>query len=98
MLPEMMVNMNGYDFGLTQLKERICNVDIPKWSNNNPYIFCKYLRKALENELVSQKINNWIDLIYGYKQKGPAALESMNIFFPLTYELAINIDKISEAE
>lgn len=45
---------------------------------------------------MSQKINNWIDLIYGYKQKGPAAVETMNIFFPLTYELAINIDKITD--
>ena len=26
LLPEMMINTNKYDFGLTQLKERICNV------------------------------------------------------------------------
>lgn len=47
MLPEMMININGYDFGLTQLKERICNVEIPKWAQNNPYVLCKYLRKTL---------------------------------------------------
>lgn len=96
MLPEMMININGYDFGLTQLKERICNVEIPKWAQNNPYILCKYLRKTLESEYVSQKINNWIDLIYGFKQQGPAAVQSMNIFFPLTYENAIKVDKITD--
>lgn len=47
LLPEMMVNINNYDFGLTQLKERICNVELPKWSKGNPYVFCKNLRKAL---------------------------------------------------
>ena len=98
LLPEMMININNYDFGLTQLKERICNVEIPKWANHNPYIFCKNLRKSLESAYVTAKINHWIDLIYGYKQQGKAAVDSMNIFFPLTYEMAVNLDKISDAE
>ena len=54
------------------------------------------LRKSLEKEPVSRKINNWIDLMYGYKQKGKAAVESMNIFFPLTYENAINLEKVTD--
>ena len=47
---------------------------------------------------MNKKISHWIDLIYGYKQQGPAAIESMNIFFPLTYENGINVDKISDPD
>lgn len=47
---------------------------------------------------MNKKINHWIDLIYGYKQQGPAAVESMNIFFPLTYENGISLEKITEED
>ena len=46
-LPEMFLNLNNYDFGLTQDNERIDNVDLPPWAANNPYKFVSILRKAL---------------------------------------------------
>ena len=39
-----------------------------------------------ESEYVSQHLCEWIDLIFGYKQKGPAAAEALNVFYYVTYE------------
>ena len=35
---------------------------------------------------MSNNLNHWIDLIFGYKQKGPAAAEALNVFYYVTYE------------
>ena len=43
-------------------------------------------RAALESEYVSEHLHEWIDLIFGYKQKGALADQFDNLFHPLTYE------------
>lgn len=35
---------------------------------------------------MSAHLHEWIDLIFGYKQRGPAAEEALNIFYYCTYE------------
>jgi len=40
----------------------------------------------MENDLVSESIHNWIDLIFGYKSFGKEAAEAVNLFYHLTYE------------
>lgn len=54
------------------------------------------MKDALESTYVSQNLHNWIDLIFGYKQKGHAAIESDNVFYPLTYEGNIELHKIDD--
>ena len=41
------------------------------------------LRKSLESENI--KINNWLDLIFGYKQKGEKAEEAHNLYSGNSY-------------
>lgn len=56
----------------------------------NHYIY--YFRSAFESKYVSEKINNWIDLIFGYKQQGKLAEENLNVFYYLTYYGCIQLD------
>ena len=39
-----------------------------------------------ESEHVSSNLHNWIDLIFGYKQRGQAAIDALNVFYYCTYE------------
>lgn len=48
----------------------------------------------MESDIVSQNLSDWIDLIFGYKQKGKEAEESMNLFYYLTYEDNFDEDKV----
>uniref|UniRef100_A0A8C2FWK1 Neurobeachin-like 2 n=1 Tax=Cyprinus carpio TaxID=7962 RepID=A0A8C2FWK1_CYPCA len=48
-----------------------------------------------ESEHVSAHLHEWIDLIFGYKQRGPEAVEALNVFYYCTYEGAVDLDAIA---
>lgn len=54
------------------------------------------LWQALESEFVSCQLHQWIDLIFGYKQRGPEAVRALNVFHHLTYEGSVNLDGIGD--
>ncbi|KAM8954167.1 lysosomal-trafficking regulator isoform 2-T2 [Pelodytes ibericus] len=84
-LPEFLVNREGFDFGVRQNGERVNHVNLPPWARNDPRLFILIHRQALESDHVSQTICHWIDLVFGYKQKGRAAVQAINVFHPATY-------------
>eukprot|EP01035_Chromulina_nebulosa_P019889 gene19889-25844_t len=94
-LPSMFRNVNGYDYGVTQDGQSIDNVELPKWCQS-PEQFISIHREALESNYVSNHLHEWIDLIFGYKQQGPAAIEANNVFYYLTYYGTVNRDKIND--
>jgi hypothetical protein len=71
-LPEMFVNMNGFKLGHVEDGSEVSDVGLPPWASN-PHEFVRINRQALESEFVSCQIHQWIDLIFGYKQKGENA-------------------------
>ena len=47
---------------------------------------------------VSRNIHKWIDLVFGYKQRGKTAELSNNLFYHLCYEGAVDMEKIHDLE
>ncbi|XP_028661999.2 neurobeachin-like protein 1 isoform X1 [Erpetoichthys calabaricus] len=92
--PEFLENQNNFDLGRLQLtKDRVNHVVLPNWAKSPEEFIYKH-RKALESEFVSAHLHEWIDLIFGYKQRGPAAIEALNVFYYCTYEGAVDLDSI----
>lgn len=72
----------GFDFGVRQNGERVNHVNLPPWARNDPRLFILIHRQALESDQVSQTLCQWIDLVFGLKQKGKAAVQAINVFHP----------------
>lgn len=94
-LPEFLKNMNGCDLGVKQNGERLGDVGLPPWARS-PEEFIRIHSQALESAYVSEHLHEWIDLIWGYKQKGPEAMAADNLFYYLTYEGQVDIDEIED--
>jgi hypothetical protein len=96
-LPEFMVNSNRYDFGLRQnMSKAIDSVELPPWAKRDPKIFITKHREALESRYVTEHLHEWIDLVFGFKQKGEAAIEAANVFHHLSYQGARDLDNIED--
>uniref|UniRef100_A0A4W3JTM9 Neurobeachin n=1 Tax=Callorhinchus milii TaxID=7868 RepID=A0A4W3JTM9_CALMI len=94
-LPEMFVNSNTYNLGVREDGTAVSDVELPQWAKK-PEDFVRINRMALESEFVSCQLHQWIDLIFGYKQRGPEAVRGLNVFHYLTYEGSVNLDSITD--
>ncbi|XP_032873568.1 lipopolysaccharide-responsive and beige-like anchor protein [Amblyraja radiata] len=94
-LPEMFVNSNNYSLGVMDDGTVVSDVELPLWAKT-PEEFVRINRLALESEFVSCQLHQWIDLIFGYKLQGPEAVRSLNVFYYLTYEGAVNLNSIND--
>lgn len=95
-LPEMFLNTNEFPLGETQSGKTIDNVILPPWAKGSAFEFVRIHRLALESDYVSQNLHHWIDLIFGYQQRGPESEAAHNIFHHLSYEGSVDLDKITD--
>ncbi|GKT34705.1 hypothetical protein ADUPG1_008010, partial [Aduncisulcus paluster] len=98
-LPSLFTNQNVLNFGQSQETLKPVNdVELPMWAHNSPVAFTRIMRQALESSFCSDELCSWIDLIFGFKQRGPAAHEAVNIFYPLTYASKRHIEGETNVE
>ncbi|XP_056659187.1 WD repeat and FYVE domain-containing protein 3 isoform X1 [Monodelphis domestica] len=95
-LPEFLLNSNNFDLGCKQNGTKLGNVILPPWAKGDPREFIRVHREALECDYVSAHLHEWIDLIFGYKQQGPAAVDAVNVFHHLFYEGQVDIYNIND--
>jgi factor associated with neutral sphingomyelinase activation len=74
---DFLLNIQDLDLGVNSKNEKIENVKLPPWSKDS-YDFLRKMREALESQYVSNNLHHWIDLIFGYKQRGQIAVEYDN--------------------
>eukprot|EP01041_Mallomonas_annulata_P003576 gene3576-7109_t len=95
--PEILINSSNLPLGeLQDNNGQVGDVRLPPWAKNSPFEFIRLNREALESDYVSSNLHNWIDLIFGYKQTGKAAIDAHNVFYYLTYENSIDIEAIED--
>jgi WD40 repeat protein len=95
-LPEFLVNSNNFDLGSKQNGVQLGDVILPPWAKGDPLEFIRVHRQALECEFVSAHLHEWLDLVFGYKQQGPPAVEATNVFHHLFYEGNVDIYNIDD--
>lgn len=85
-LPEMFRNLERLQLGVLQNGTEVDDVYLATWCpENNPRLFCLIHRQALESQYVTDNLHHWLDLIFGFKQQGTAAIKAVNVFHPATY-------------
>ncbi|XP_063226772.1 WD repeat and FYVE domain-containing protein 3 isoform X2 [Bacillus rossius redtenbacheri] len=95
-LPDFLINANNFDLGCKQSGVQLGDVVLPPWAKGDPREFIRVHRAALECDYVSQHLHEWIDLIFGCKQQGPAAVDAVNVFHHLFYEGNVDIYSIDD--
>ncbi|XP_073008552.1 BEACH domain-containing protein B isoform X1 [Typha latifolia] len=95
-MPDFLVNTNSYHLGIKQDGEPLGDVALPPWAQGSSEEFIHKNREALESEYVSSNLHHWIDLVFGYKQRGKPAVEAANIFYYLTYEGAVDLENMDD--
>ena len=65
--------------------KHVGDVELPPWAAD-AQDFMRQMALALESPTVCRSLHCWIDLIFGWRNHGQAAVAANNIFHHLTYD------------
>eukprot|EP00529_Nitzschia_sp_RCC80_P009051 CAMPEP_0113450404 /NCGR_PEP_ID=MMETSP0014_2-20120614/5812_1 /TAXON_ID=2857 /ORGANISM="Nitzschia sp." /LENGTH=2495 /DNA_ID=CAMNT_0000341741 /DNA_START=29 /DNA_END=7516 /DNA_ORIENTATION=- /assembly_acc=CAM_ASM_000159 len=94
--PTFLKNTNKFKLGTSQDGDVLGDVVLPPWADGSPEKFIEVMRNALESDICSAMLPDWIDLVFGRKQQGPEAIAAHNVFFYLTYYGSVNVSAIED--
>jgi len=99
-MPEIFYNINNINFGerifANNEKTIVNDVALPSWAEGQGYkLICKF-KEVLESQEVSIKLCEWLDLIFGFKQRGVAAEESKNLYLPSAYGIDTSLENMEK--
>lgn len=94
--PEFLRNADAHALGTRQDGVELGDVELPPWAGGSPDAFVRLQREALESDFVSERLHLWVDLVFGYQQRGIAAELAANTFYYLTYEGTVDLDDIDD--
>lgn len=52
---------------------------LPPWAKGSAREFVRKHREALESQYVSENLHHWIDLIFGFKQRGKVSVNILEL-------------------
>ena len=93
-LPELFLNINDINLGKQEDNSIVYNVITP--CEDNSYSFVEISKRIFENSRISGFLNNWVDLIFGYKSKGKEAENAKNVFTEASYQESVNLTNNEE--
>ena len=79
-------NVNKVALGTRRDGTTLNDVVLPPWSCGSPDVLVAALRDGIEREYVSANLSAWIDLVFGFKQRGDEAVKALNVFHHLSYD------------
>jgi len=92
---DVLINANELPLGEKQKSGgAVDDVRLPPWALGDAHEFVRRHRGALESDRVSDALAGWVDLIFGFRQRGVLAVEAANVFYHLTYENAVDLDSM----
>ena len=97
-MPQLFVNGEDFEFGCRDDNSSVSNVKLFSWAGADPRLFVLAHRAALESDWVTQNLPAWIDLIFGAKQKGPKAIEALNVYHPSVYPDSLGNLEVDDIE
>lgn len=58
---------------------KVNDVLLPPWAKGSAREFVRKHREALESQYVSENLHHWIDLIFGFKQRGKVSVNILEL-------------------
>mmetsp|Transcript_22706 Transcript_22706/g.34653 ORF Transcript_22706/g.34653 Transcript_22706/m.34653 type:complete len:1674 (+) Transcript_22706:80-5101(+) len=84
--PSFLKNSHNFNLGTSAADgATVSGVILPPWAENNSTKFIEVMRNALESDHCSMNLHLWLDIIFGFKQRGPEAEKANNVFYHLSY-------------